>query len=157
MWDFEELWKDYPMYSMQSPRDFLPMFQNDRMKFSPGERFSYNNAGFILLGLVVEQITGMEFSEYVEKNIFQRSGMLDSGYFRMDQLPERTAIGYIDGDQTWKTNMYSLPIKGGPDGGAFTTVHDLARFWDALFHYQLLSQQYTEILLTPHIHEEGQT
>ncbi|MGG3744864.1 serine hydrolase domain-containing protein, partial [Paenibacillus chibensis] len=157
MGDFEELWKDYPMYSMQSPKDFLPLFQNDRMKFSPGERFSYNNAGFILLGLVVEQIAGMGFSEYVEKNIFQRSGMLDSGYFRMDQLPERTAIGYIDGDQTWKTNMYSLPIKGGPDGGAFTTVHDLARFWDALFHYQLLSQEYTEILLTPHIHEEGQT
>lgn len=157
MGDFEELWKDYPMYSMQSPKDFLPLFQNGQMKFSPGERFSYNNAGFILLGLVVEQITGMEFSEYVDKNIFQRSGMLDSGYFRMDQLPERTAIGYIDEDQTWKTNIYSLPIKGGPDGGAYTTVHDLDRFWDSLSNYQLLSQAYTEILLTPHIQEDSQT
>jgi len=155
--DFEELWKNNSMYSMESPKDFLPLFQNGPMKFSPGERFAYNNAGFILLGLVVEQITGMEFSEYVDKNIFQRSGMLDSGYFRLDQLPERTAIGYIDLDQTWRTNIYSLPIKGGPDGGAFTTIHDLGRFWDALFSYQLLSQEYTEILLTPHIQEDGQT
>jgi len=115
--DFEELWKDLPMYSMESSKDFLPLFQNGQMQFSPGEKFSYNNAGFILLGLVVEQITGMGFSEYVRKNIFQPSGMLDSGYYRMDQLPERTAIGYIDDQQSWKTNIYSLPIKGGADGG----------------------------------------
>ncbi len=50
--------------------------QNGQMEFYPGERFSYNNAGFILLGLVVEQITGMEFTDYVEKNIFQRCGMI---------------------------------------------------------------------------------
>lgn len=155
MGDFEELWKKYSMYSMQSPKDFLPLFQNGQMKCSPGEGFSYNNAGFILLGLVVEQVTGIEFSEYVDMNIFQRSGMLDSGYFRLDQLPERTALGYIDEDQTWKTNIYSLPIKGGPDGGAFTTVNDLSIFWDALFNYRLLSREYTEILLTPHIQEDG--
>lgn len=157
MSDFEEIWKQYSMYSMQAPKDFLPLFQNEQMKFSPGEKFSYNNAGFILLGLVVEQITRIEFTEYVDKNIFQRSGMLDSGYFRMDQLPERTAIGYIDGDQTWRTNIYSLPIKGGPDGGAFTTVHDLSRFWEALIHNHLLSQEYTDILLTPQIQEAGHT
>lgn len=69
------------MYSIQSPKDFLPMFQNGQMKFSPGERFSYNNAGFILLGLVVEQITGMEFTDYVEKNIFQRCGMIEFRLF----------------------------------------------------------------------------
>ncbi|WP_442600516.1 serine hydrolase domain-containing protein [Paenibacillus sp. KN14-4R] len=156
--DFEELWNDLPMYSIQSPKDFLPMFQNGQMKFSPGERFSYNNAGFILLGLVVEHRTGMEFTEYVEKNIFQRCGMINSGYYRMDQLPERTAIGYIDNDdKTWKSNIYSVPIKGGPDGGAFTTVHDLGRFWDALFNHQLLSQEYTNILLTPHVKDNDQT
>ncbi len=132
--------------------------QNGQMEFYPGERFSYNNAGFILLGLVVEQITGMEFTDYVEKNIFQRCGMIDSGYFRMDQLPERTAIGYIDNDdKTWKSNIYSVPIKGGPDGGAFTSVHDIGRFWNALFDHQLLSKEYTTILLTPHIKDNDQT
>lgn len=143
------------MYSIQSPKDFLPLFQNNEMKFPPGERFSYNNAGFIVLGLIVEQTTGMAFTEYVEKNIFQPCGMSDSGYFRMDQLPERTALGYIDlDDATWKSNIYSLPVQGGPDGGAFTTVHDLGRFWDTLFQHQLLSPANTDILLTPHAMED---
>jgi len=84
--------------------------------------------------------------------------MVDSGYYRMDQLPERTAIGYIDNDDaTWKTNFYSLPIKGGPDGGAFTTVHDFVKFWDALFNHQLLSLEYTNLLLTPHVKDDDQT
>ncbi|WP_223066335.1 serine hydrolase domain-containing protein [Paenibacillus caui] len=153
MSDFEELWKTLPMYTIQSPKDFLPMFQNKPMKFTPGEKFAYCNSGFILLGMVVEQLTGLDFTTYVEQNIFQRCGMLDSGYFRMDQLPERTALGYIDHEAGWRTNVYSLPIKGGPDGGAYTTVHDLMKFWDALLNNQLLSKKYTDILLTPHIKE----
>lgn len=155
--DFELLWKDVPMYSIRSPKDFLPLFQNRPMKFSPGERFSYNNAGFILLGLVVEQMTGVKFTAYVEKNIFQKCGMQDSGYYRMDQLPERTAIGYIGDDQSWRSNIYSVPIIGGPDGGAFTTVHDLVTFWNALFNNQLLSPEYTKILLTPYTKENEYT
>lgn len=152
--DYEELWKALPMYSVQSPKDFLPMFQNGQMKFSPGERFSYNNAGYILLGLVVESVTGLDFTAYVEKSIFNNCGMLDSGYFRMDQLPERTAIGYTGNEQFLRSNIYSIPIKGGPDGGAFTTVLDLAKFWDALFNNQLLSNEYTNLLLTPHTQED---
>jgi len=155
--DFEELWKALPMYSVQSPKDFLPLFQNKKMKFSPGERFSYNNAGYILLGLVVEHVTGLDFTAYVEKNIFQKCGMLDSGYFRMDRLPERTAIGYTGSEQSWRSNIYSVPIIGGPDGGAFTTVHDLDKFWDALFDNQLLSPEYTNILLTPYTKEDENT
>ncbi|XEC96521.1 serine hydrolase domain-containing protein [Paenibacillus tarimensis] len=149
--DYEGLWKTVPMYSIHSPKDFLPWFQNNRMKFNPGEKFSYNNSGYILLGLIVEQLTGMDFAAYVETNIFERCGMSDSGYFRMDQLPERTAFGYIDDGPSWRTNVYSVPIKGGPDGGAFTTVRDLAKFWNALLDNQLLSQTYTNLLLTPQI------
>ncbi|MCR8641993.1 beta-lactamase family protein [Paenibacillus sp. N1-5-1-14] len=158
MGSFEELWKDTPMYSLQSPTDFLPLFQSKPMQFAPGERFSYNNAGFILLGLIVEQRSGMAFTDYVESRIFQKCGMLDSGYYRMDQLPERTANGYIDqDDRTWRTNIYSLPIKGGPDGGAFTTVCDLIKFWDALFNHQLLSPEITNRMLIPHEQEGEQT
>lgn len=56
--DFEELWIKRPMYHIRSLKDFLPMFQNEQMKFSPGESFYYNNAGYILLGLIVEQAPG---------------------------------------------------------------------------------------------------
>ncbi len=153
--DFSELWKERPMYNIRSPKDFLPMFQNGNMEFTPGERFKYNNAGFIILGLIIEENTGMKFTEYVEKNIFEPCGMLDSGYFPLDQLPKGSAYGYIKDDLgNWRTNIYSLPIIGGPDGGAFTTAKDLSKLWDAIFNNKIFSKEVTEEMLKPHIHEE---
>ncbi|MCS1350412.1 serine hydrolase [Mechercharimyces sp. CAU 1602] len=156
--DYEELWRDKPMYSMNHPKDFLPMFQNQQMKFKSGKQFSYSNSGYILLGLLIEELTGMTFVDYIEKNIFERCNMKQSGYFRMDMLPKNVAIGYIDDDHlsSWRTNVYSLPLKGGPDGGAYTTTHDLDLFWGSLLNNQLLSKSYTDLLLTPHIEvDEG--
>ncbi|WP_036717557.1 serine hydrolase domain-containing protein [Paenibacillus harenae] len=148
--DYADLWKNLPTYAMIEPASFLPMFQNNVMKFAPGDRFSYSNAGFIVLGLIVEQLTGTAFQAYVEERIFRACGMEDTGYFRMDQLPERTAAGYIDSGSTWKTNIYAVPVVGGPDGGAFTTVYDIDRFWQALMGNQLLSKRMTEKMLSPH-------
>jgi CubicO group peptidase (beta-lactamase class C family) len=148
--DYEALWHEHPMYALRTPRDFLALFADGMMKFKPGEQWAYNNAGFIVLGLVVEQLAEMPFSEYVEKHIFQACGMMSSGYFPMDRLPGSTAQGYIPvEDGKWRTNIYSIPIMGGPDGGAYTTVYDLAKFWDALMGYQLLSQATVARMLTP--------
>lgn len=149
--DFEELWITQPMYHLRCSRDFLPLFQNEHMKSKLGERFHYNNAGYILLGLVVEQVSGLLFTDYVKTYIFDKAGMMDSGYFAFDSLPERTALGYIDNsDGTWKTNIYSLPAKGGPDGGAYVTAGDMVRLWEALMNHQLLNAALTNQLLTDH-------
>ncbi|WP_215113232.1 serine hydrolase [Exiguobacterium sp. s63] len=150
--DFEALWRDIPMYRFQQLRDFLPLFQQKTMKGEPGSRFSYNNAGYILLGLIVEEVTGQSFTDYVEQSIFQPAGMTDSGYFSLDALPAKTALGYIDNsDGTWRTNQYAIPIKGGADGGAYVTAQDMSRFWKALFSHQLLNAASTSLLLTPHV------
>lgn len=152
--DFEELWIQTPMYRMRTLKDFLPLFQDLPMKLKVGERFHYNNAGYILLGLVVEQASQCNFDEYIQKNIFDKAGMTNAGFFELDALPANTAQGYIDFDDgTWKTNIYSLPAKGGSDGGAFVTVHDLEKLWDALMSYSLLSEKSTKLLLTPHAQE----
>src|SRR5699024_9827384 len=153
--DFEELWINHPMYLIRNITDFLPLFQNEQMKLKVGERFHYNNAGYILLGLIVEQATGLAFTKYVEENIFKKADMEHSGYFELDRLPEKTAIGYIElPDDAWKTNIYSLPVKGGADGGAFVTVSDMEKLWDALFNYKLLREDLTNKLLTPYTQEE---
>lgn len=154
--DFEELWQNNPMYHVKGLKDFLPMFQNEVMMFQPGERFHYNNAGYILLGLIVEELTGLEFTEYIDKNIFLPCEMKNSGYFSMDQLPKNTALGYIDEENgAWRTNVYSLPIKGSADGGAYITTSDMFRFWEGLFSNQLLKQEYTNLLLETHIATEN--
>ncbi|MHA6253190.1 serine hydrolase domain-containing protein [Oceanobacillus sp. CAU 1775] len=155
--DFEELWVKYPMYQIRRLQDFLPMFQNEPMKFQPGEKFYYNNAGYILLGLIVEEASGQPFTTYVEENIFKKAGMTASGYFEMDKLPEKTALGYIDlPNGEWKSNIYSLPVKGGSDGGAFVTAEGMVKLWEALLKYELLSEASTKELLSAHVQAEDE-
>ncbi|PAV30562.1 penicillin-binding protein [Virgibacillus profundi] len=152
--DFEELWEARPMYKMNSLQDFLPMFQNRKMMFQPGEKFHYNNAGYIVLGLIIEEVTGLTFTDFVEQHIFEKAGMNDSGYYELDRLPGNTATGYIDSEDGWKTNIYSIPVKGGADGGALVTAEDMNRFWDALFSHKLLNEETLKLLLTPHMESD---
>lgn len=155
MEDFADLWVSQPMYLMRNGHDFLPLFQHEPMKLKVGERFHYNNAGYILLGLVVEQVSGKGFDDYVTENIFKRAEMEQSGYFELDALPRNTALGYIDEeDGSWKSNIYSVPVKGGADGGAFITVEDMHRFWQALMKFELLGEAITQQLLTPYINTD---
>ena len=156
MTDYSALWKNIPMYLMKRPNDFIPMFADQKMKFAPGDKFHYNNAGFIVLGLIVEQQTGMSFSEYVEKYIFFPCEMYNSGYFSLDALPKNTAYGYIENelDGSWKANIYSIPIVGGPDGGAFVTAPDMIKFWKGFFEFRLLSKDYIQKLTTGYIYAE---
>nr|WP_124220337.1 serine hydrolase [Aquisalibacillus elongatus] len=150
--DYEELWETLPMYRVRSVKDFLPMFQYEQMQDKVGSPFNYNNTGYIILGLVIEQISGMKFDEYIEKIIFKRAGMNDSGYFSMDELPENASIGYIEKPNgTWKTNIFSLPAKGMPDGGAYVTATNMGKFWEMLMNGKLLSDEMTSILLTPQV------
>lgn len=149
--DFEDLWRTRPMYHIRQLRDFLPMFQHEPMRQESGV-FQYNNAGYILLGLIVEQASGLTFSDYIERFVFKPAGMTASGYFSLDALPANTALGYIDNaDGSWRTNHYSIPVKGGADGGAFVTARDMANLWSALLGHRLLGKEMTSWLFTPHI------
>jgi CubicO group peptidase (beta-lactamase class C family) len=152
MEDFEDLWVHNPMYRIRALEDFLPLFKDKPMKLKVEERFHYNNAGYILLGLIVEKTSGLSFADYIHEHVFNTAGMQESGYFEFDSLPSNTAAGYIDfSDGTWKTNIYSLPAKGGSDGGAYITVSDMDKLWDALLHHKLLGDIYTKKLLTPYV------
>ena len=155
--DYEAVWRETPMYNMRKPADFLPLFRQKKMKFPPGERFDYNDAGFILLGLAVEAVSGIAFSEAVEDSVFKPAGMEDSGYFATDMMPERTAYAYIrNPDGTWRTNFFAVPIVGGADGGAYTTAPDMARFWLALTGNRLLDADTTGLVLKPHMETEDE-
>jgi CubicO group peptidase (beta-lactamase class C family) len=152
MTDYAALWQSQPMYAMRRPADFLPLFQNQPMLSAPGVTFSYNNAGFVILGLIIEQCTATHFTDYVADQIFRVCGMHDSGYFAADQLPSRTACAYIENaDGTWRSNIYAVPIIGGADGGAYTTAADMARFWQALSEHTLLGSAIANKLITPQV------
>lgn len=82
--------------------------------------------------------------------------MYNSGYFSLDALPKNTAYGYIENelDGSWKANIYSIPIVGGPDGGAFVTAPDMIKFWKGFFEFRLLSNDYIQKLTTDYIYAE---
>ena len=150
--DYAALWRERPCYRMTSVRDFLPLFENAPMKAPPGQGFLYCNAGFILLGLVIEELTGRDFREVVAERIFGPCGMTRSGYFAMDALPDNTALGYLSEDEAdRRTNIYSVPIIGGGDGGAFTTAQDMRLFWTSLLAGRVLSRDWLDRFLAPSV------
>jgi CubicO group peptidase (beta-lactamase class C family) len=157
--DFENFALAKPCYELKGPRDYLDIFPDEPMKFAPGSRFSYSNGGYILLGVVIEAITGMRYQTYVEQAIFKAAGMNRSGFFAFNQLPEHTAQGYIEGkegDGSWRTNIYVLPIVGASDGGAFTTVEDVAKLWKAFWAGEIVPNELVEIYASPWVKAEGE-
>jgi CubicO group peptidase (beta-lactamase class C family) len=154
---YEDVWKAKPNYSVLQTRDFLPQFVHKPANFPPGEGCRYCNCGYVLLGLLIEAISGMTFRDYVRDHVFAEAGMTASGFFRMDRAnhnvaegcdPIRDATGQIVG---WKKNIYSYPPIGSPDSGAHVTVTDLDRFLRAVMAGKLLSTELTNAFLSPQV------
>jgi len=155
---YEELWRTKANYSVTATADFLPQFIHKPANFPPGQGCRYCNCSWILLGLMIEQVTGMSYRDYVREHIFTRAGMKQSDFLRLDRVrknvaegadPICDAAGEIVG---WKRNIYSFPPVGSPDSGAHVTARDLDRFLRAVQAGDLLSPQLTEAFLTPQVH-----
>ncbi len=153
--EYEELWRDYPNYKIRKSLDLVPLFIDKSMMYNAGEKFQYNNTGVVVLGLIIEKITGSLFDEYLKKNIFEPSGMLNTGYYELDRLPEKCANSYIydNNKKEYYTNIYSVDVKGTGAGGAFTTLIDIDRFWNYLLKGKLLSDNMLKEMLSPQSEE----
>lgn len=96
----------------------------------------------MLLALIIETVTGMEFDQYLKANVFDVCGMESTGYYELDRLPAKCANHYIRcaDKKSYRTNIYSTDVKGTGAGGAFVTVKDIIRFWNGLLEGKLLSK-----------------
>lgn len=148
--DYDELWTDYPNYKIRKNSDLLPLFIDKPMMYEKGERFQYNNTGYVILALIIEEIIKKPFDQYLNEAIFTPCQMNDTGYYELDRLPSKCACAYIWDEERneYYTNIYSVDVKGTGAGGAFTTVNDIERFWDALLSYKLLSEEMTNNMLS---------
>ncbi len=130
----------------RSPRDYFPLFADEPLLFPPGAGRQYSNAGYIVLGAIIEAVSGTPYDEYVTQHIFAPAGMTRSGFFPRDVPEPDVAEGYtrwIGGGPERRSNQFQLPIKGNPAGSAQSTVGDLLRFDTALREHRLLSPAYT--------------
>ncbi len=133
--------------------DYKPLVQGDSLAFDPGERFRYSNTGMLLLGVVIESVTGESYFDVVRNQVYEPAGMDDTDSYSMDEPVPNLAIGYIRESETelgWRNNLFEHVMKGGPAGGGFSTVGDLHRFARALVEGELVSPSSLELMWTAH-------
>lgn len=125
---------------------YKPLIANTPLMFSPGVRNRYSNSGMLMLGLVIQNVSGMSYYHYVQKNIYDRANMANSGSFELDSSTPNLATGYLRRmhSDDWVSSTYTRAVKGSPAGGGFSTVRDLYYFATALTNYKLLSKELTE-------------
>jgi D-alanyl-D-alanine carboxypeptidase len=130
--------------------DYIRLYGTRGLEFEPGSRWAYSNYGFILLGAVIEGVTGRSYYDYVRTHIFKPARMTATGSLPEEYAVPDRAVGYMKppGTTKWRPNTNTLPYRGTSAGGGYSTVVDLARFADALLSHKLLGRVYTERLIT---------
>ena len=144
---------------LREVRDYLPLFTDEPLSFEPGKQMQYSNAGYVLLGAIIEKVSGENYFDYVRNHIFKPAGMRDTGFYDTDIDTPNLATGYTNfvdkGDdyfefhlgQRRNTSLYN-GAKGSSQGGAFSTAEDLLRFNIALRAQKLVSAKSLDLMTT---------
>ncbi len=130
--------------------DYVPIFADDPLLFEPGTNRRYSNYGYIVLGLIIEAVSGESYYDYVKRNIFDPAGMTASGFFESDKVVPDVAMGHTQmiagtGERgtEWMENSPRLPIRGASAGSSHSTARDLFNFDRALRQHRLLKPGWT--------------
>ena len=146
---FGEKFDATPKSRIRTLQDYLGLFASDPLLFEPGTSRRYSNAGYVVLGLIIEKITGKTYYDYVRENIYVPAAMTSSDSFMQDAVVENRAVGYTSEDAGGKrlpeprVNVYELPARGSSAGGGYSTAGDLLRFDIAMRSGKLLSPAWT--------------
>src|SRR5262249_17725764 len=113
--------------NLREHSDYINLFGSRALLFPPGSRYQYSNYGFVLLGRIMEIVSGMSYYDYVRSHVYEPAGMKST-----DSLPETVDIpnrstGYLRSNGMWVSNADTLPWRGMAAGGGYSTVGDLLR------------------------------
>lgn len=123
------------------PVDYLDLIARQPKVSEPGKEWNYSNAGFMLLGRIVENVAHEVYCDYIQHHVFAPSGMHASGFDRLDEVTSKLAVGYFhDGmfSSIWKADWSKIQFKGGPAGGGYSNNADMLLFADALRNGRLV-------------------
>jgi CubicO group peptidase (beta-lactamase class C family) len=149
-YDLSEYVMPVPVHELARTEDYLAVLDGYPTKFAPGERFAYCNGGYVVLALTVERASGVPFHDVVRERVCEPAGMHDTEFLRSDELPGNAALGYLQIDGVWRSNVFHLPVRGTGDGGIYTTVGDVSSLWRALFAGQIVSSEWVREMVSPH-------
>lgn len=138
-----------------TPEQVIGRFLDRPLDFAPGTRWSYSNSGYLVLGFLIEKISGLSYASFVEQNIFAPLAMTDSGYDSYTTVISRRAMGYRRVGDGFLNAPYldmSLPYAAG---GLYSSVEDLLKWTRGLFGGELLSPASVARMTTPVMSEYG--
>jgi CubicO group peptidase (beta-lactamase class C family) len=124
-----------------SPSDLIDEFKNLPLNFSPGERYQYSTSGYILLALIIEKVSGMSYSAFIQKNIFDKLKMTSS-YSVIDSFPDNQAKGYDKVDGKFLSSDYFNPGQFVGTGNLSSTLEDMYKWYNGLYKTHKISTDY---------------
>ncbi len=134
--------------------DYVKLIKDDKQQFTPGSKWAYSNTGFLLLGLIIEKVSGMNYFDYIKQNIFNKAEMANADFYETDipnkgiATPYTKDNPYIKDTINWSKPVFIAPVKGSPAGGAFASITDMFHFSNALAGYKLLGKDFTEKVIS---------
>jgi D-alanyl-D-alanine carboxypeptidase len=140
-------------FQYQELNDYLPFYERIAASSEKRDKFSYSNVGYMVLGYVIEEVSGISYKEYLQRNIFQPLHMDHTGLWRLTEIIPASATGYMRPESRndwWKTN-YHRNMSSSPAGGAYATVADLSTFMIALKEHRLLNATTSKLMLSPQV------
>jgi D-alanyl-D-alanine carboxypeptidase len=144
-------WPDFLAHrtELRTHADVVKRYGKRRLEFEPGSRWAYSSYGFLLLGVVIEKVTGQSYYDYVQRHVYAPAGMTRSGSLPENQAVADRSIGYTTppGTTGLVPNTDTLPYRGTSAGGGYSTVEDLARFAHALLSHKLLTPDSTKLVI----------
>ncbi|WP_405296947.1 serine hydrolase [Algibacter sp. Ld11] len=138
-----------------TPEKFVKKFQDKRLDFTPGERFSYSNSGYFLLGVIAEKLSGKSYEVLLNENIFEPLGMHETGFDKHSDILKNRATGYEKEAGSYKNSKYldmSIPYAAG---SMYSTAEDLYLWDQALYTNKILSRKYMDLYFKPQIQAWG--
>jgi CubicO group peptidase (beta-lactamase class C family) len=131
------------------PASLVARFRDKPLNFQPGEKYGYSNSGYVLLGYLIEQISGKNYGKFLSENIFTPLRMRDSGYSSNSNPIPRLASGYSPGKNGLVSADVVSPSVLFSSGGIYSTTEDLLRWEESLFEGKLLSAASLQKMTTP--------
>lgn len=150
---------------LRALQDYVKLYGQRGLEFEPGSKWAYSNYGFLLLGVLIERVSGQSYYDYVAEHVYKPAGMTLTASLPEDQVVPGRSVGYTQrrppgaGDGTapeaWRPNSDTLPYRGTSAGGGYSTVEDLFRFASALENHKLLDAEHTALLTTGKVDTPG--
>jgi CubicO group peptidase (beta-lactamase class C family) len=141
--------------SLRTHSDYLKLYGSRALDGEPGKQFKYSNYGFVLLGAVIEKVTGTSYYDWVDRKIFKPAGMISTASLAENEAVPNRSTGYMKNKGAWVPNTDTLPWRGTSAGGGYSTVGDLLRFAQALESGKLISRKTLAEATTPHMEGYG--